>query len=180
MPFNINEFISKMTKDGARPNLFEITFGEIGELFTLRAQATALPSSRIGVASAYYFGREAKFAGNRVFDNWTVEVIVDEPDYAPGSGPRSILEAWMDKLSLHVQNKRNTDRVAVAQYQKDAIIKHWNKDGTSIIGEYEMKYCFPVNIGPVNLGWNLNDQIETFTVEFAYQWWQRRGVTDAA
>lgn len=170
MAFAIQPFIASMAGDGARPNLFEITFGEVGSQFTIRAQASSIPSSRIGVASAYYFGREAKFAGNRVFDNWTVDVLVDEKDYN-SDGPRAKLEAWMNGLNAHVANIRSGARYAPEQYQKDATIIHYGKTGDQI-AKYEMRGCFPINVGAIGLAWNANDQIETFSVEFALQWWQ--------
>jgi T4-like virus tail tube protein gp19 len=174
MAFAIQPFIAAMAGDGARPNLFEITFAEVGGPFTIRAQASAIPSSRVGVASAFYFGREAKFAGNRVFDNWTVDVIVDETDYV--NGPRSQLEKWMNGLNAHVANLRDGNRYSPNQYQKDATITHFGKKG-DVIGKYEMKGCFPVNISAIGLAWNSNDNIETFSVEFALQWWQSANTT---
>jgi hypothetical protein len=169
MAFAIQPFIASMAGDGARPNLFEITFAEVGSPFTIRAQASSIPSSRIGVASTYYFGREAKFAGNRVFDNWTVDVLVDEKDYA--NGPRSKLEKWMNELNAHVANIRSGARYSPDQYQKNATITHFGKTG-DVIAQYQMKGCFPINVGAIGLAWNANDQIETFSVEFAMQWWQ--------
>lgn len=169
MAFAIQPFIDGMAGDGARPNLFEITFTEVGAPFTIRATASSIPSSRIGVASAYYFGREAKFAGNRVFDDWQVNVIVDEKDYN-GDGPRAKLEAWMNGLNAHVANIRSGARYAPQQYQKNATITHYGKTGDKI-GTYEMKGAFPRDVSAIELSWDANDRIETFSVTFALQYW---------
>lgn len=180
-PFNISTFVNNMTYDGARPNLFDITFQDqastVGENFTLRAESSSIPGSTIGVASAYFFGREAKFAGNRRFDNWTVQILVDEKDYK--SGPRYFLESWMNKLNAHVGNIRDSAMVSPDQYQKDGYVKHYSKDGQDILATYRMVQCFPIDISPVTLGWDQNDQIERFSVTFAMQWWETEtGSTD--
>lgn len=176
-PFNISDFVSNMTKDGARPNLFEISFTHLGDTFALRAESSSIPGSSVGVATAYFFGREAKFAGNRRFDNWSVNVLLDETDYEAG-GPRYALESWMNSLNSHVGNVRDTNFVDPAGYMKDATVYHWGKDGTKKIATYEMRGCFPVDISPINLAWDANDQIARFSVTFAMQWWQRLGPTD--
>ena len=182
-PFKISNFIESVSFDGARPNLFEISFSEqatsVGEIFTFRAESTSIPGSSIGTASAYFFGREVKFAGNRRFDNWTVQVLVDEGDYA--KGPRYYLESWMNKLNGHVENKRAEGFVAPSPsgYHRDGTIKHYGKLGGTPIAEYKMVQCFPIDISPINLGWDQNDQIERFSVTFAMQWWESNtGSTD--
>ena len=178
-PFNISDFVSNMTRDGARPNLFDIVFSHLGDTFTLRAESSALPGSSIGVATACFFGREAKFAGNRRFDNWTVQVLVDEADYeAPG--PRFALESWMSQLNSHVGNKRAANNVSPNDYQKDASVRHYGKDG-QVIATYRMMNCFPIDISAINLAWDANDQIERFSVTFAMQWWESTtGSTDTS
>jgi hypothetical protein len=178
-PFNISTFVSNMTRDGARPNLFDISFPYLGDTFTLRAESSALPGSTVGVASAFFFGREAKFAGNRRFDDWSVQVLVDEKDYDSG-GPRYVLENWMNLLNGHVNNTRDSGNVSPTEYQKDASVKHYSKDG-SVIAQYKMIKCFPTSISPINLSWDANDQIERFSVTFAMQWWEStNGSTDVS
>lgn len=174
-PFNISSFISNMTGDGARPNLFDITFQDqgstVGENFTLRAEASSLPGSNIGVATTHFFGRQAKFAGNRVFGDWTVQILVDEGDF--NAGPRFYLERWMNALNSHVGNKRNSAFVNPSDYQKDATIQHYGKNGgDNVIATYKMIKCFPINISDIALSWDANDQIERFSVTFAMQWWE--------
>lgn len=178
MAFNINTFLTTMKGDGARPNLFEIFFTGVGPLFTVRARATALPSSTIGVASTFYFGRQAKFAGNRVFGDWTVNVLVDEPDFV--TGPRAELERWSNRLNKHVQNTREVGQTDPNVYQLDATVIQYSKDGTMPIATYIMRNCFPVDIGAMPVDWGANDQIAEFQVTFAMQWWERLETTDVS
>lgn len=170
MAFNITNFIGSMGSDGARPNLFTISIGMVGNLerFRFRAKASSIPGSRVGVAPAFYFGRQAKFAGNRVFDDWTVTVLVDEGDF--GAGPRYHLELWAALLNSHNGNIRTTNYVSPASYMTDGTVVQYAKNGVAL-ATYDMIGCFPIDISPIGLDWGANDTIEEFTVTFAMQYW---------
>lgn len=181
MAFNINQFIVNMTRDGARPNLFEIIFsnpggGLVAPDVRFRAKATALPASTIGVASTYYFGRQAKFAGNRVFGDWTVNIVMDEFDF--NNGARRFLEEWSNLLNGHISNIRASNYVPPPNYMMDATVTQYAKDGIPLT-TYKMVGCFPTDVGAIPVDWEANDRIMEFQVNFAMQWWERVGATDA-
>lgn len=175
MPFNVNEFRSNMQFDGARPNLFEciVTLpnvpvgGDFEQNFTFRCRATQIPGGSIGAIPVYYFGREVKLAGNRTFGDWTVTVYNDE-DYSI----RYAFEAWMGGINTHVGNLRIPALLSPADgYQADMAVIHYSKTGEAL-STYHIRGAFPIDIEAVNLDWGANDQIEEFTVTFAYQWWE--------
>lgn len=176
MAFNINSFISNMKSDGFRPNLFEVTItlptGVNTSEFTFKATATNIPGSSVGTAVLNYFGRQAKFAGNRVFDNWTVNVIMDENDFE-ASGTRGMFEQWSSLLNSHEGNVRNTQYVRPSSegYFGEGSIQPFGKDGNALKTVYKMTGCYPVDIGAMPLDWGNNDAIATFPVTFAFQWW---------
>ena len=169
MPFNPQLFIGSLVGDGARPNLFEIIFPAAGPLMTLRAQATSIPGSFVGIAPTYYFGRQVKLAGNRVFTEWQVEVLVDEIDYV--TGPRAFMERWSNELNTHEGNMRLPSALTPLSYMRDATVIHYGKAGIPI-ATYQMRQCWPTEVSPVGLNWGQNDTIETFSVTFALQYWQ--------
>mgnify|MGYP006289028731 CR=1 FL=1 len=178
MAFNINDFISVMKRDGYRPNLFEITLTlptiVSSQQFTLKAKATAIPSSSVGTASLFYFGRQAKFAGNRSFDNWTVSVIMDETDFI-GFGTRGMFEQWSSLINSHQGNIRNSGYVSPSVggggYYGTGTITPLGKDGSALGTTYLMQGCYPIDVGSLPLDWGDNDRIAEFPVTFAYQWW---------
>ena len=49
-------------------------------------------------------------------------------------------------------------------------------DGTLILFEV-INGLFPTNIGDITMDWNTTDEIETFEVTFAYDWWNVSGGT---
>ena len=162
MAFNIAEFRSAMTSDGARPNLFSValTFPNVASAptastkLTFMAHATTLPPSIMGVASQFYFGRQVKFAGDRQFPDWSITVINDE-DFTI----RNAFEAWSDKLNSHSQNIRASGALSSLLYTADATVTQYSKIG-GIIKEYKFVGMFPNTVDPIELDWGSNDRIE--------------------
>lgn len=174
--FDVNQFLYAMQRDGARPNLFEIFIPQVDNgTLRFKARATAIPASTLGIAPVNYFGRQVKLAGNRVFDNWTVTIMLDEADFA--SGPRFALEQWSNYINNHVANIRTPGYVPPTSYMKDAQVRQYSKDGQSMIAQYAMTGCWPVDIGPINLDWAADNQIAEFNVTFAMQYWQSVATT---
>jgi hypothetical protein len=175
MAFNLSEFVGNLAGDGARPNLFSVSMvfptfvnnsGAAGQKVTFMAKTAQLPGSTIGTVTQNYFGRELKFVGNRTFADWTLTIINDE-DFLV----RDALENWMQNLNAHVGNVRNPNAISAFNYQVDAIVNQYSKDGQSIIKQYEITGMFPTDLAPIDLDWGSNDSIEEFTATFAYQYW---------
>ena len=186
MAFNVQQFRSQLTGDGARPNLFECTLtfpvlassggatspgaiqDNVGltEKFTFMARAAQLPGSTVNQIPVNYFGRELKFSGNRTFPEWTVTIINDE-DFRL----RDAFEKWMHGLNSHVTNTRGVSFQNAVQYQQDGLVTQYGKSG-EIIKEYTFIGMFPIDVSPIELDWGANDTIEEYAVTFAYQWWE--------
>lgn len=171
--FNVQEFRSQMSRDGARPNLFNCELPFLGNLlpsagvkFNFMCRAAQLPGSTVNQVPVNYFGRELKFAGNRTFTEWTVTIINDE-DFVI----RNSFELWMSRLNSHVSNLRNENYISPASYQQDGLVTQFGKDD-SILKVYKFIGMFPIDISPIELDWGANDTIEEYAVTFAYQWWE--------
>jgi hypothetical protein len=188
--FNVSDFRSQMTGDGARPNLFaceinnlgivsgSLTGGETGaagviaaspaQKFNFMCRAAQLPGSTVNQVPVNYFGRELKFAGNRTFTEWTVTIINDE-DFIL----RDSFEKWMNRINRHVSNTRAPGLISPLEYQADGLVTQYGKRG-DVIKRYNFKGMFPIDISPIELDWGANDTIEEYAVTFAYQWWEAR------
>ena len=193
MAFNVQAFRSNLLLDGARPNLFEfrMTFpteatgggstniaggsdnGGVATKFSFMARAGQLPGSSINPIPIMYFGREVKVSGNRTFPEWTVTIINDE-DFSL----RNTFEKWMSGLNSHVTNVRSASFPTSESYSKNIEIFQYGKFGgggaqpRDNIKGYKLVGAFPIDVSPIELDWGANDQIEEFTVTFAYQWWE--------
>lgn len=181
MAFNVNEFRSNLVGDGARPNLFSVTLvfpgvaaggATAGQKVSFMAKSAQLPGSTIGTVPVYYFGRELKFAGNRTFADWTLQIINDE-DFAI----RNAVESWMNAMNSHQGNVRNAAANGSSGYTVDAEVTQFSKTGDPL-KTYKFVGMFPVDLAPIDLDWGSNDTIEEYAVTFAYQYWEAAGTTN--
>jgi hypothetical protein len=174
MAFNVNQFRSQMTGDGARPNLFEVSLpfptfsgpGTAQQKLTFMCRSAQLPGSTVGVVPVNYFGRELKFAGNRTFADWTINIINDE-DFVV----RNAFERWMNGINSHSLNVRNPAAQTPLSYTVDGEVKQYGKGG-DVLKKYKFIGLFPTDIAPIEVDWGSNDAIEEFTVTLSYQWWE--------
>jgi hypothetical protein len=174
MAFSVNEFRSQMTGDGARPNLFEVSMpfpvfsapGNAQTKLTFMCKSAQLPGSTINSVPVQYFGRELKFAGNRTFADWTLNVINDE-DFVV----RNAFERWMNGLNSHNLNIRNPIALAPLGYTVDGEVTQFGKQGNQL-KKYKFVGLFPTDVTPIDVDWGSNDTIEEFSVTLAYQWWE--------
>ena len=185
MAFTISEFRGKaLTNAGARANLFDVTISDVPLMdaaavnqFIFACKAAAIPPMAVGTIDVPYFGRTIKVPGNKTFDNWTVTVINDE-DFLIRNG----FEKWIAAMGTHENNVATigTDFTqAGGSLYGNATVKHYNKSNSKTIAEYKFLNIFPVSLGEITLGWDANDAIEEFTVEFAYDYWLHTDVVVA-
>jgi len=172
MPFNINAFkAGGLVGGGARPSLFdvEITRPGFGQTKFL-ARATQLPAMTVQSVDVPYFGRKIKVAGDRTFADWSVTIINDE-DFKL----RALFEEWSNEMNTIISNV-NSKGNSPATYKYDAIVRQYSKAGKSNeekpIRAYKFQGIFPTQIDAINLDWDTTNQIETFDVTFAYDFWE--------
>jgi hypothetical protein len=173
--FNVTEFRANMIGDGARPNLFSVSlvFPTIatnavaaGQKTSFLAKSAQLPGSSVGTVPMFYFGRELKFAGNRTFAQWSLQIINDE-DFII----RNSLESWMNAINSHAGNLRNAAAASSSGYTVDALVTQYGKTGNTL-KQYKFVGVFPIDLGAIDLDWGSNDAIEEYSVTFDYQWWE--------
>lgn len=175
MAFDIGSFRAQLQQDGARPNLFQVnlqfpTWVSLGGVAGPKAQfmvkAAQLPGSTVGIAPLFYFGREVKLAGNRTYQDWTIQVINDE-DFAI----RNALEQWFNGINDPAGNIRNPNALVLdGGYGVDAVVSQYGKAG-DVIKTYNFIGIWPMDISPIDLDWGNNDSIEEYTVTWAVQFY---------
>lgn len=165
MAFNINEVTANFQFQGARPTLFSVNiFNPVDSSADNRIQflasATSIPESQLGDIPVPYFGRIVHFAGDRLYDPWTVTVMNDE-DFSV----RNALEAWSDAINKRVQNVRTNP-----DYKSTAEVAQLGKDG-SVLRVYRFNGIYPSVISPIRLDWSDTNTFEKFDVRFVYDYW---------
>lgn len=171
MAFNITEFQGQMTGGGARANLFQVTIDnpvDRGAFIktSFMVSAAQIPEATLGTATVNYFGRQVKLAGNRTFTDWEVTILNDE-DFLIRDG----MERWSNAINGLQSNLRSPGLATTAQYKTNATVTQFAKTGEPI-RTYNFVGIFPITVGAIALDWGTNDQVETFPVTFAYDYWQ--------
>ena len=183
MAFTIDKFrTTALSAGGARANLFDVTIAGGGATahllttgvaeFSFVCKAANIPAMAVGVVEVPYFGRVVKVPGNKTFDNWSVTVINDE-----GFLVRNGFEKWVASMGTHIGNVQSaaSSKLTTGLYGT-ATVQHYGKTGEgSKIASYSFVNIFPVSVSEIALGWDANDAIEEYTVEFAYDYWTHAG-----
>ena len=167
---NISDFKSQLTKGGFRPNQFKcnilfpagVAGGALaGQKTQFLAKAAQLPASTISSVPVSYRGRPVKFAGEREFAPWTIEVYTDT-DFVV----RNAFEAWVNLMQKSSSTGGSllpatykADLSAIALDRNDREVKVYNFIG-----------AFPVDISAIQLDWEQNNQIATFQVTMDYDY----------
>jgi len=167
----VDDFKSKLRGGGARPNLFKSTInfpayaGGDPELTSFMCEAAQLPGSTMGTIIVPFRGRQLKMAGDRTFAEWTVTIINDT-----GFEVRNSMERWMNGINAHSANTGLSSPIA---YESDLKVEQLDREGTTI-KEYIFRGAFPTDVSAIDLNYGTNDDIERFTVTFAYQYFDSR------
>jgi hypothetical protein len=178
MAFSVNDIRTNLKFGGARPTLFQVQLNakfntELSLASPFMVQAASLPASTINPIEVSYWGRKIKVAGDRTFDNWQVTVINDE-DFKV----RHILETWHNRINSLVGNLQ-TSTASPDIYKEDATVTQFTKaartETSGQIRTYKFVGLFPLQIGPIELSWEDNNRIETFQVEFSYDYYTVSG-----
>ena len=185
MPFALNEFRNTLQHGGARPSQFDMDIVWPAQIaaaatsarlkFPFLCQTSQIPGSKLGTVTAWYFGRQLYYAGDRSFEPLTLTVLNDE-DFVI----RHALESWMKSITAHsytnsqFQGGIASARGASGSYATRAQLRQLsrNENGNGPQQRYIFEGIFPVNLQEIEVGWDAVDQIEKFTCQFLYQWWE--------
>ncbi len=179
MAFKINDMRARLNGGGARPNLFEIVLpfpaiansgSEASSKLTFTCKAAQMPGADLTPINVPYFGRMIKVPGSRNFQEWTTTVINDE-DFLVFNA----LNSWMNAINSHAGNIREVGN-APNDFMSTADVIHYGKGG-DVIKTMKIINMWPSSVAPIDLGWEINDQVEEFTCIWQYDYWEAPGIT---
>jgi len=165
----VDDFKAKLSGGGARSNLFKATLnfpayagGDV-EISSFMCKGAQLPGSTITPIPIPFRGRQIQIAGDRTFEPWNI-MVLNDTNFAV----RNAFERWMNGINQH---NTNTGLTNPLDYQADMVIEQLDKDG-NVIKRYDFRGTFPTNIGPIEVSWDAENQIEEFPVELQVQYWE--------
>lgn len=175
MGFSVEQFKANLPLGGVRPTLYDVTMTNpidpsSDQALQFRVQAASIPAATLGIIPVPYFGRQINLAGDRTFAPWPVTVLEDE-DFAV----RQTLEEWSNAINSMEGNVRASGDDNLS-YKSTAQVTQYSKDN-HIIRVYQFNGIFPSNVGEIGLGWADYNQLETYQVQFVYDWWEISGGT---
>jgi len=178
MATKLSNFITDIGQ-GVKPNMFmvDIAFpsevtGADGDadMINLLCKSAALPASNLGVIEVPFRGRTVKIAGDRTFDTWTATFFADKEMKI-----RAYFEQWLATINSHEANNAPLFTPSESDgYARLLKVKQLEKNGSEsgeVLRQYNLHYAFPTNVSQIDLAYDSNDQIEEFTVEFQYTYW---------
>lgn len=166
----ISQFKANMVQGGFRPNQFKIllTFPSIisggslaGQKVEFMGKSASLPASTLESITTSYRGRQVKFAGERSFQPWTIDVYTDT-DFSV----RNSFESWVNTIQ---RPSTTGGAIRPAVYQTDLKIVAMDRNDQEV-KSYIMHDAYPIDVSAINLDWEVNNQIGQFTVTFDYNW----------
>ena len=168
---NINDFKARLKGGGARANQFKVTMpfpgysavgGETADLAFL-CSAAALPGSNVAVTPVNFRGRILNLTGDRTFNPWAITVLNDT-DFKIYRA----FERWMNGMNNMTDSEGLTNP---SDYQVDFFVDHLDRNG-STLKSYTFRGGFPTALSDIALDYGTNDTVETFTVDFSYQYFE--------
>jgi len=175
---NVSDFKSQLIGGGARANQFRAylhfpTYVTAGALQGAKAQflckAASLPGSTITSIPLPYRGRELQIAGERTFQPWTVTIYNDVT-----FGLRNAFESWQAGIQRYAATEGKTNP---SDYQVELEIHQLDRNGATL-KIYKFADAFPTSISPITLDFGQANEIETFDVEFTYNYFTSNTGTD--
>lgn len=157
---------------GIRPNRFIVRgtyppgVGGSSDKFDVYVKAADLPTSTIGPIPVTWQGRIVKFSGERVYTDWAISVYDSSNNV---DSLRVNLEKWIEAMDGRNTHQINYDLTSTWSVSYNDMSKAIS-DG-SFSNTIHLMHCFPVEIGPVQLNYDLSDTFSEFTVVLAYDFW---------
>ena len=165
---DIGTFRSRLGDGGARPNQFLVTINfpsfvteRPDGLDNLLVTGAAAPASTVNPAIIQYRGREVKFAGERIFDPWTITVV-----NAANFSMRTAFEQWLD--GMNSKDRNEAAALDLASYGAILWVEHLDRNNNPL-ARWTLNGAFPINLSEIALQYAQNDILEEYTVTFQYQ-----------
>jgi len=170
---------------GVRPNRFVIgaqfpsildVQPDINDIFVY-VKGADLPGSAINSINVSWMGRVVKFAGERQYADWVIQVYDSN---IPEKDLRRAFEDWIEKMDgrdTHaIQYNLVTDWTvsysdivpstsSSAPVTESQVPSYFNKS-------VKLRNCFPVDISPITLNYDVADSFSEYTVQIAYDFWE--------
>ena len=170
----IQEFKSKLIQ-AVRPNRFLVKVsppnifkhGKDLELLTYMAQTAKIPEKNIGVIEIKYNGMTLNLPGDSAHEDLSISFFNHY-----GWEPRDFFENWVELIQAVQTDNSRTDSILLIN-DANIYIDQIGDTEDNILASYTFYDIFPKSVQAMDLSMESTDQVQTFTVDFAYSYWER-------
>ncbi|WVX87456.1 tail tube [Vibrio phage EniLVp02] len=148
--------------DFARPNLFEVEIPFLGRNFKFKCKGASIPPGLVEAVIVSYQNRKVKVAGDRTYEEWTLTVYLDTDHET-----RQQFIDWQAQAAA--LGKEIYGEIPEA-YKKNGLVRQYDRQGEET-AVYNIYGCFPTNVGEVQMNWDTNNEVATFEVTLAFDYW---------
>ena len=160
-------------KGGTRQNRFSVT-GNIGAAVkraltgteSLLVKAAQFPPSTVGIIPVPFRGRIAKIPGDRQYLEWPISILDDA-----SGGLYKAFQDWSSLINSHFGNTQSPDWDDTAGTLAEWQVTHLDLEGTPI-KRVTLKNCWPVEVGSIDLTYDVLDTVVEFPVTIAYDYFE--------
>lgn len=182
MAFSITEFKSKLKYGGARPNQFQVSITIPPGITLSRGNATSglsnfrsfckaatIPSDSLNKIDYYIPGGiSVPVYGDKPTPESLSLTLTNDEDFSV----RDMFEDWSNQIRGHASNVTNLSGDP-NEYYGIVEVEQYSKTGV-VIKTYRFENAILTNVSSIDLGWETQDTLEEFTVQFDYSHWTAR------
>jgi hypothetical protein len=127
------------------------------------AQTASIPARNQGEITIKYHGMELKLPGDYSKENLQITFLNDYQFIG-----RFFFESWMEFAiqSIGYNNSRTNGSATVLD--SSIVVQQLGRVDEDILGTYKFYSVFPTSISAIELDMSSDNQVEKFTVNFAY------------
>ncbi len=169
MPFNVNEFKSRIGGRLASPANFRVLFsgailtGGADRMLALLCNATQLPGRSFSTNEYATHGPIRKYPYQSVYDDVTFSFYCEE-----SMGVSELFNEWQNYIS---DNNTTNDFSYYEDYVSDMIIEQFDASGNST-RSIKLIDAFPIMVSPMDLSWASQNEFMNLQVTFAFKYWR--------
>lgn len=166
---SINDFISNFKGGGSRADKFRaiitypalVTNPDVQDYIVVHT--AMLPGSTVSPTIVFFQGRQIPLLGDRQLEPFNMTVLNDT-----SFSHRKAFEQWLNGINSHQGNVQ-----ASSNYQ-DLLgtiqVDQLDRDD-SVLKSYVFHNAFPDSLSQIDLDYSQQDQVEIYSVGFAYSHW---------
>lgn len=169
MPFNINDFRSRLGGNIAHPAYFRVMFSgaivdtEDSRLMAVLCNQAQLPGRAFATQEYSTHGPSRKIPYQNVYDDVVLSLYCRED-----MGMKSMFQEWQNFIC---NNNSDNEFSYFEDYVSDVIIEQYDSSGKSQYG-IKLIDAYPVMVSPLQLDWATQNGFHNLQVTLAYRYWR--------